>query len=215
MTEARLNWFALGTATVLLCSGCSQAPPAEPEAETTASKAEKSPEVDRPAKVVPPAPAAVEKTPVRTEMAEDITLQLADPNELQEFISGQQGNVVVVDFWATWCIPCLKNFPHTVDWSRKYREKGLTVVSVCIDDTDDEKKTKALAQLRRLGARFPNFLSRLGGDEEAFEAFGVSAGLPIYRVYARDGSLIRQFTNEDPENPYDHSDVESAIQSAL
>src|SRR5262245_55724643 len=42
-----------------------------------------------------------------------------------------KGKVVVIDFWATWCGPCIKAIPHTNEIAEKYKEKGVVVIGVC------------------------------------------------------------------------------------
>src|SRR5688572_18937744 len=59
-----------------------------------------------------------------------ISLQAADADEYQRTLEKHRGKVVLVDFWATWCAPCVKQFPHTVGLERKYKDRGLAVISV-------------------------------------------------------------------------------------
>jgi peroxiredoxin len=49
-------------------------------------------------------------------------------------MSGLSGKVVLVDFWATWCEPCKKSFPHLQDLNTKYKASGLVIVGVSEDD---------------------------------------------------------------------------------
>jgi peroxiredoxin len=49
-------------------------------------------------------------------------------------MSGLAGKVVVLDFWATWCEPCKKSFPHLQDLNTKYKASGLVIVGVSEDD---------------------------------------------------------------------------------
>jgi thiol-disulfide isomerase/thioredoxin len=45
-------------------------------------------------------------------------------------ISSLKGKVVLLDFWAVWCGPCIKTFPHLREWNEKYHDKGLRIVGV-------------------------------------------------------------------------------------
>jgi len=49
-------------------------------------------------------------------------------------MSGLAGKVVIVDFWATWCEPCKKSFPHLQDLNTKYKSSGLVIVGLSEDD---------------------------------------------------------------------------------
>jgi len=51
-----------------------------------------------------------------------------------------KGNVVLLEFWATWCPPCRTSIPHLTEIARKYKDKGLTVIGIT---NEDEQKTKA------------------------------------------------------------------------
>jgi peroxiredoxin len=84
--------------------------------------------------------------------APDFTLpRLGGPNlRLQE----QRGQVVMVNFWATWCGPCRVEMPHLARLYDKYRASGFTVLAVNIDE--DPHKAASLAA--QLGMRFPVLL---------------------------------------------------------
>lgn len=63
------------------------------------------------------------------------------PDFLLEELSGAKislkkliGKVVILDFWATWCPPCLMTIPELVDLQKKYRDRGLSVVGISVDD---------------------------------------------------------------------------------
>lgn len=45
-------------------------------------------------------------------------------------LSGLRGRVVLLDFWATWCGPCLRAFPHLVEWHEKYKDRGLVIIGI-------------------------------------------------------------------------------------
>ena len=142
-----------------------------------------------------------------------VTLKVVTPQQYQQVIKQHRGKVVVVDFWATWCIPCVKEFPHTVQWHRELAGDGLVVVSMSMDDP--ENKDEALKFLQKQNATFTNLLSSLGGEEEGMEAFDIEGGaVPHFKIYGRDGKILRQF-GVDPDNPWDHADVDKAIREAL
>jgi thiol-disulfide isomerase/thioredoxin len=144
----------------------------------------------------------------------DVTLEVADAAALHALLDKHRGKVVVVDFWATWCVPCLKSFPHTIEMAHKHQDQGLVAISVCMESAD-EKKQDALAKLKELEAGIvTNVISGIGDGDEAYEAFDIQA-LPTYKVFGRDGKLIQAFDNSDVDNPVSDADVEAAVLKGL
>jgi peroxiredoxin len=67
-------------------------------------------------------------------------------------LQGLRGNVVVVDFWGTFCEPCKKSFPKLQDLSSKYASSGLLIVGISEDEPDDKDKIPTFAET--YGAKF-------------------------------------------------------------
>ncbi len=65
--------------------------------------------------------------------ASPLTLRKVDAPAIKEFVREQRGQVVLLNFWATWCPPCLVEFPEIVAIEKTYRNRGLAVISVSAD----------------------------------------------------------------------------------
>lgn len=141
----------------------------------------------------------------------EVTLRVVTPQQYRDALAERTGRVVLVDFWATWCAPCRKQFPHTVAMSREHASRDLAVVSVSLDDP--ESKESALEFLKEHEATFTNLMSSLGGDEEAIQAFGVDPGrgIPCYQVFGRDGELLATLYGEEATAEA----IETAVDGAL
>lgn len=70
-----------------------------------------------------------------TAIAEE--LPTVTPARIHALVAENAGQVVVVNFWATWCPPCLREFPDIIDVYTEYREKGLTVLAVSMNEAED------------------------------------------------------------------------------
>lgn len=148
----------------------------------------------------------------------EVTLRQADAAAFAELLKSKQGQVVLVDCWATWCVACRQQFPHTVELHREFATQGLAVISVSFDDpTDEAAVSDARAFLTHQKATFDNLVNSLGASEGAFEAFGIDNGaLPHYQLYDRRGQLVRKFNSGDPHAPpFTPEDIRQAIVAQL
>ena len=136
----------------------------------------------------------------------DVNLTVGDEKTLAAMIEKQKGKVVFVDYWATWCPPCVEYFPHTVELSDKYRERGLATIGVTFDTLDETDKVRAF--LAEKGARFENLISQYdGAGTEANTAFEIDQ-VPHFRLYDRQGKLRHKW-DEKPK------DAEQKIEELL
>jgi thiol-disulfide isomerase/thioredoxin len=152
--------------------------------------------------------------PLPPSAAQDISVRVAGVEEYRATLAKLRGKVVLVDFWATWCPACVEQFPHTVELYRKYAQRGLAVVSVSLDEPEDEPQVRAF--LTDVGASFDNLLNKYGTGTKATEAFGLAGAVPYYRVYDRSGELRREFGVEpSAARQFGPSDIEGAIVELL
>lgn len=131
-----------------------------------------------------------------------------------EILQKQQGSIVVVDFWAGWCSPCIARFPHMVEMHHKYKDRGVRFISLNFDEQGDTDSIEwANDFLERIKAVFPNYHM----DEnmtEAFERLDL-LGLPAVRVYARDGTEAHRLSGDNPYQQFTEKDVENAVLDLL
>jgi thiol-disulfide isomerase/thioredoxin len=143
-----------------------------------------------------------------------VSLRVTDAAGFQEVLDKHRGKVVLVDFWATWCGPCMEQFPHTVELAGKLHERGLAVVAVSMDNPTAEPQVRAF--LEKQGARFDNLLSSYSSPVTATKEFGLPGPVPCYRVYDREGKLHREFAI-DPRaaKQFTTADIDEAVEKLL
>ena len=99
-------------------------------------------------------------------------------------VSDWDGQVVVVNFWATWCAPCLIEIPYFIAQQERLGDKGLQFVGVALDDSD---KVKAFVD--EIGMNYPT----AHGQQNALDlmrAYGnKTGGLPFTAFVGRDGNI--------------------------
>jgi thiol-disulfide isomerase/thioredoxin len=145
-------------------------------------------------------PPVVDSTPVAPAPAgssglapADIQLVTGDEKKLAEMIAAHKGHVVFVDYWATWCEPCVEYFPHTVEMHKARHKDGLRTISVTFDFPDDEPAVREF--LASHGADFENILSSYPQGSEAFVGFDLDL-VPTFRLYDRKGVKRYEWTKK-------------------
>jgi thiol-disulfide isomerase/thioredoxin len=69
-----------------------------------------------------------------------------DIPRLEALINGNQGKVTIVNFWATWCPPCLKEFPDIIKLYNQYHDRGLEVVAISMNEPEEMEDIAAFIQ---------------------------------------------------------------------
>jgi len=130
-----------------------------------------------------------------------------DAKGLADAVAKNRGKVVVVNFWATWCVPCREEFPDLVKLERAWRDRGVAVLGVSIDFPKDMPKIEKFLAASR--PDFPNYLKRSGGDDQDFiDAVDPKWGgeLPFTVVYGKDGKRARVLSGKQS-----YADFEKAV----
>ncbi len=87
-----------------------------------------------------------------------------------EGLDDHSGKVIVINFWATWCVPCVREMPSFESLYRRFRSKGLTILAVSLDK-GDSKKVQEFVDKHRLS--FPILLDTNGVAEKLYPSFTI------------------------------------------
>lgn len=128
-------------------------------------------------------------------------MEVHDTSGATIFLNDFTGRLIVLDFWATWCIPCLEQMPYLEKIKEEYAGKGVLFITVNMDD----KEKKWLDFLRKKKPQY-EISTRLpyGGEDPQATEVGVNA-LPVYQFIDKQGMYITR------DGPKPSSAVFSAI----
>ena len=127
---------------------------------------------------------------------------LTDFNGKPLHLADYRGKLVLLNFWASWCEPCLEEMPRLSAWQRNYGAAGLQVIGVSMDDE--------AAPAKRLLAKRPVDYPVGLGDDKLGERYGGILGLPQSFLIDRHGLILARYKGEA-----DLSQVEAVIRSQL
>jgi thiol-disulfide isomerase/thioredoxin len=145
-----------------------------------------------------------------------VQLVAVDRAGFDALIEKQRGRVVLVDFWATWCGPCVEQLPHTIELANRHAERGLTVVTVSFDDPAGSDRVSEFLRSQGAGAA-TNLISQLGASPQSMDAFEIAGGaVPHYKLYDRRGQLRHAFgVNPTAKKQFTAQEIDNAVEGLL
>ena len=116
-------------------------------------------------------------------------------------VSLPRGKLVLLDFWASWCAPCIVELPHLDALKKRHGDK-LEVIGIAMDDS----KASAVDALKRVPVNYPVVM----GDAALGKLYGGILGLPEITLIGRDGKVIQSWRGD-----FQAGALDAAIEAAL
>ena len=115
-------------------------------------------------------------------------VKLLDEEQLSKLIEQRDGRILLINVWATWCIPCREEFPDLVKLMENYKDRNVDMVAISAD-YPDEIESKIIPFLQSQQANFPVYVQNFDKQEDFINFLNVdwSGALPATFVYNAAG----------------------------
>lgn len=131
------------------------------------------------------APSLAEREAARS-VGQSADLRLNDLSGVEQSLQSLKGRIVVLNFWATYCVPCRKEMPDLAVIQNEFAPLGVQVIGVSTDDLTD--RSKVLQFVKETKVNFPIWV---GGTTEHMVRFGLGAALPGTVIINREGKITK------------------------
>ena len=121
-----------------------------------------------------------------TTIGKEIELTLKDPFGTEQRLSSLKGRIVILNFWATYCIPCRKEMPDLAAIQNEYAALGVQVIGASADEVED--RAEVLQFVKETKVNFPIWMGATSVD---MMKFGLGTALPGTVVIDREGRVVR------------------------
>ncbi len=112
-------------------------------------------------------------------------------------LSDYKGKVLIVDFWATWCPPCIRGIPDLIELKRKYGSKGFEVIGISVDQDDTKQDVVPFVQSN--GINYPvAYASR-----NVTEKYGGIESIPTSFIIDKRGKIVASFQGLTEKSVYE------------
>jgi thiol-disulfide isomerase/thioredoxin len=137
-------------------------------------------------------------------------LSALDEASYPKIVAAHKGQVVLVDFWATWCVPCRAEMPQLVKMQLKLGARGVKLITISADEPS--KEAAAFKVLTENSVAPPFYLKKAADDDKFYNLVDPkwSGEMPAMFIYDRSGKRVRSFLGETPVK-----DIEAAIEKLL
>jgi thiol-disulfide isomerase/thioredoxin len=129
--------------------------------------------------------------PETSQPAPQLNFSLPDLADQPQSVSQWQGKILIINFWATWCPPCLKEIPEFIKLQDEYKDKGLQFVGIAI-----EEKQPVEDYLKRIKINYPVLIGGEGAALLAQQLGNVINTVPFTVIINQQGQIVHHQLGE-------------------
>lgn len=111
---------------------------------------------------------------------------------------------VLIDFWASWCVPCKAEMPIFNDLYKKYKDKGLSVLLITIDKGGAIQKAKNFVKSKGF-----DFTVLFDKDKKVFKKFGCKSKVPVTFILNKKGEIIFKHDGKGTEKMFEDAIIKA------
>ena len=123
--------------------------------------------------------------------AQQLEFAFPDVNGQMQAVSQWRGKILLLNFWATWCPPCLKEMPDFIQWQQEFQASDVQFVGIALDD-----QAAVAAYLQRINVNYPILIAGDEGSVLARQLGNIINAVPFTVVIDRQGQIVHRQPGE-------------------
>ena len=135
--------------------------------------------------------------------AGELVVETINVEKLEEFLSNRNDKPLLINVWATWCVPCREEFPDLIEISKKYKTK-IDIVGISVD-LPEEIDSKVIPFLEKHNAGFTNFIVDVKDPEDFINLLNKewSGAIPATFLYDKNGKQLKYLVGKTDLDGFD------------
>lgn len=122
---------------------------------------------------------------------------------VEQNLEAYRGHVIILDIWATWCGPCIKEIPDFIQLREKYASQGLEIVGISIDPIAQQGGGAAAVApfMKKYNINYPIWMIN---DAAALGQYSMGSGIPTTYVIDRAGKVVQKYIGMRPISVFEN-----------
>lgn len=152
-----------------------------------------------------------ESEPKKNKAPKKSNIEIVNDTQLQKIINERNGKTLFLNIWATWCVPCVEEFPDIVKINENYKNKDLEVIAVSVD-LPSEINDKIIPFLKKQQAGFRVYVAEEKSSDEIINMLNPewSGAVPVTFIFDKSGKQQKYLFGA-----HDYKQFSSAVDSVI